>query len=338
MRNNKKFSLRTVTAIVLCGVMAVAPLSANAAAPVLDAKADTAAIDEENNSSWMSLDADEIGFTLSSSDPSPSTYLNVEDCLYGYDYLTWSSSNNYVATVDSRGKVTARHEGTAVITCTTNFGEWASCNINVYKDSSYGQKVEKPALNKTSLTMTLHYYDRTPQTQLYLVSNSLLRRVTAWVSSNPSVAQVSSNGIVTGMSAGTAVISAYTNAGDYLSCTVYVSSDIGTATISESAVALHNIGETKQLSARIQVEGGDTVPFTWTSSNPAVATVTSNGLVTAVGDGQATITATAPDGKTVACYVYTGSAASQYESDEALAAALALAGIIAIAGVSAAAS
>lgn len=47
------------------------------------------------------------------------------------DKLTWSSSNKKVAAVDSKGKVTAKKKGTAVITVKTASGKKATCSITV---------------------------------------------------------------------------------------------------------------------------------------------------------------------------------------------------------------
>lgn len=51
--------------------------------------------------------------------------------------------------------------------------------------------------------------------------------------------------------------------------------------------------------------------ITWTSSNTAAAVVDANGNVTAVGDGQAVITATSAEGRCASCKVYTGSVGAQ---------------------------
>ena len=68
------------------------------------------------------------------------------------------------------------------------------------------------------------------------------------------------------------------------------------------------------------MENGDAVPITWTTSNPVAATVAPFGLVTAVGDGEALITATTPDGHSACCNVYCGTQVAiqeQIEADEA---------------------
>lgn len=66
-----------------------------------------------------------------------------------------------------------------------------------------------------------------------------------------------------------------------------------TVVVSPSSATL-SVGGTQQFSAQIVQNGGQRkAAFTWSTSDPSIATVTSFGLVTAVGSGQATITATA---------------------------------------------
>ena len=77
-----------------------------------------------------------------------------------------------------------------------------------------------------------------------------------------------------------------------LRCDVTVVSNVGRVTLNQERLYLENIGGTAALRASVAVENGDAVPITWTTSNPAAATVDPFGLVTAVGDGEALITAT----------------------------------------------
>lgn len=63
-------------------------------------------------------------------------------------------------------------------------------------------------------------------------------------------------------------------------------------------------GDTTTLMATVQPDNADNKTVTWTSDNPAVATVSQEGLVTAIADGQTTINATTQDdGKTATCSV-----------------------------------
>ena len=96
-------------------------------------------------------------------------------------------------------------------------------------------------------------------------------------------------------------------------------SNVGRVTLNQERLYLENIGGTAALRASVAVENGGAVPITWTTSNPAAATVDPFGLVTAVGDGEALITATTPDSHSACCNVYCGTQVAiqeQIEADE----------------------
>lgn len=116
---------------------------------------------------------------------------------------------------------------------------------------------------------------------------------TTWTSSNTGVVKVSSSGTLTAKGTGTATVKAKRN-GVTVSCTISVVSPSLNAT--SISVAM---GCQYQLSMNV---GGDSV--TWSTSDRSIARVTTNGLVTAVGKGSATITATL-NGKTYRCTVKT---------------------------------
>ena len=174
-------------------------------------------------------------------------------------------------------------------------------------------------LSQSYLDMTIEYSDPHPVRQLYLSSVADGDMVYQWYSTNPAVATVDRNGIVTAQKPGRATIVAdtYTKT---LRCEVEVTSNIGKVTLNADELLLENIGGTAALRASVAVKNGDAVPITWTTSNPAAATVDPFGLVTAVGDGEALITATTPDGHSACCNVYCGTQVAiqeQIEADEA---------------------
>ena len=74
-------------------------------------------------------------------------------------------------------------------------------------------------------------------------------------------------------------------------------------TLNKTELSL-TVGSSEQLTATVAPAEADNKSVTWTSSNPAVATVDASGNVTAVGTGTATITVTTADGgKTATCTV-----------------------------------
>ena len=111
---------------------------------------------------------------------------------------------------------------------------------------------------------------------------------------------VDANGLVTGVGVGTATITG-TSDGVMGMATVNVTDPVVTVTVVAEGAAPEDdspvlaVAETVQLEATAtRASGADASgePTTWMSSDEAVATVDANGLVTAVGAGSATITAT----------------------------------------------
>jgi hypothetical protein len=125
------------------------------------------------------------------------------------------------------------------------------------------------------------------------LSRILDSRPLRYVSADTTVATVSSQGVVTAVRSGTTTV---TISFGILSVgvVVRVRQDAATVEVTPPTSALTALGATQQLGATAfdaghSAVGGST--FTWTTSDAAVATVSSSGLVTAVGNGSATITA-----------------------------------------------
>lgn len=135
--------------------------------------------------------------------------------------------------------------------------------------------------------------------------------VVSWRSADPSIVTVSPDGVVTACAEGITNVYADTASGTTLSCAVTVTNNIGRVSLSESRLYLEDMGSKVALTASVAVENPAAVPITWRSSNPAVASVDANGTVTAVSEGEATITASTPEGRNATCKVYTGAVAVQ---------------------------
>ena len=112
-------------------------------------------------------------------------------------------------------------------------------------------------------------------------------------SSNTNVATVNSNGIVTAVGNGTAEITAVCGKHSVKCATVNVTTPLTGIKLNQTSVTLNNGGETKLVATKDPQDASQDISVTWSSSNEAVASVSSEGTVTAVGNGDAVITATA---------------------------------------------
>ena len=120
-----------------------------------------------------------------------------------------------------------------------------------------------------------------------------------WTSSDDTIATVDDNGTVTALMEGTATITATTNDGGFTaSCVITVVKREGRVTgitvtpISKTA----SVGEIFFVTPYITPVDAEDKSVTWSSSNPSIATVDSNGKVTVIREGVVTITATTNDG------------------------------------------
>ena len=202
--------------------------------------------------------------------------------------VTWSSSNTAVATVNSNGLVTPVSSGTATITVTTADGSYkATCVVTVIVP------VTGITLNKTSTTIVVGNSETLTAT--VLPANATNKSVT-WSSGNTGVATVNSSGVVTAVSAGTAIITVETADGSRkATCTINVVIPATGVTLNKTSTTIV-LGSTETLSATVYPTNATNKSVTWSSNNTGVATVNSNGVVTAISAGAATITATAADG------------------------------------------
>ena len=224
-----------------------------------------------------------------------------EDCT---DTVTWRSSDTSVATVsnggDNVGKVTGVAAGEATITLQVgNLTD--TCTVTVTQDETVA--VTGIELNKTELTLTEGGSETLTAT---VTPDNATDKTVTWASNKESVATVE-NGVVTAVGEGTATITA--TAGGYeASCVVTVNPatvDVTGVTLDKTSATLYINGEsgtnTVTLTATVTPDNATDKTVTWTSNKESVATV-ENGVVTAVGEGTATITASA-GGKSAACTV-----------------------------------
>ncbi|MBM6881428.1 Ig-like domain-containing protein, partial [[Clostridium] spiroforme] len=121
-------------------------------------------------------------------------------------------------------------------------------------------------------------------------------KTVTWTTGNKNVATVDQTGKVTAVDAGTTTITATTSNGKTATCKVSVLSPITSVSLNKKETTIQKSGsETLQATINPSNTTDDRI-LTWTSSNTKVATVDKNGKVTAVAEGNCTITVKTANG------------------------------------------
>jgi len=205
--------------------------------------------------------------------------------------VTWESSDKTIATVSKDGVVTGVKSGVVTITCTSNAtGAKATCTVTVATIAL--NKSEVVVRKKKSVTLKSTVYPTT-----------LEDKSVTWMSSDESIATVSSSGKVTGVKSGIVTITCTSNATG-LSATCKVT--VGTITLNKSSVTIKK-GKTVTLKPTVYPTTLEDKSVTWKSSDETIATVTSAGKVKGVKSGTVTITCTSnATGLSTTCKVTVG--------------------------------
>ena len=196
--------------------------------------------------------------------------------------LEWTSSDPLVAAVDANGLVTAVEEGGAMLS--GRFGNLSvSCPVTVYYPlKGLALSAEKLVLQKQESAVL----SVSP-----LPAQADLPEGVEFVSSDSRVAEVDAQGRVRALSVGEAVITARGD-GFKASCPVTVLSAMTGIRIGEAPAEM-NVGESVPLSLLyIPEDTTDDRTAVWESSDPAVASVSPEGAVTALAPGTAVISVT----------------------------------------------
>ena len=207
--------------------------------------------------------------------------------------VKWRSSNEEVATV-AGGVVSAVGEGTATITCSATDGteKTATCEVTVTKKMIL---VTDITLSESSLELEA---GNTRTLEATVIPDNASNGNVIWSSSDEAIVTVS-EGVITAVSVGTATItcSAADGSGKTATCKVKVTPKVILVTdiiLSQSFVEL-NVGNTETIEITVAPDNASNKSVIWSSSDETVATV-SDGVVTAISNGTATITCSAADG------------------------------------------
>jgi uncharacterized protein YjdB len=215
--------------------------------------------------------------------------------------VTWTSSSANIAKVDGSGVISAMAAGSATISAQSE-------GVSGHADVSVADGVVPPAPVATvSVSLGAASLNPGQTTQATATprdasNNVLAGRTVTWSSSNTGVASVNASGLVTAVAVGTAQIIG-TSEGQTGNATLTVAAPppvpVASVSVSLAASSL-TPGQTTQASATTRDANNNILTgrsITWSSSNTAVATVSSSGLVTALAVGTVQIIA-ACEGKT----------------------------------------
>lgn len=215
--------------------------------------------------------------------------------------LIWTSSDESVASVDAEGLVTANALGTAEITVKTVDGSHtAVCLVSVIQATT--------GVSLDLETATLKIGEGTLKLNAVVTPEDATNKSLIWTSSDPSVASVNEEGIVTPLAPGASDITVTTVDGGFTAvCKISVVQPVYSVVLSDSAINI-NPGMAYQLIATINPSNATNKELEWSSSDPTVAVVDQNGVVTGVDSGVAgretTITVRSKDsGVTAECIV-----------------------------------
>ena len=214
-----------------------------------------------------------------------------------YTGITWTSSNDNVVQVNQQGLVKGISNGLATVTAKTENGCTAQCRIvvgatiagiNLAPSNSAIEIEEKLQINAT-------------------IEPNTSEETLIWVSSNSKVATVDQNGLVTGKSHGTVTITATgrdSMVANSVKVTVQTAPKSISLNITEKTIDLSTDAKSFQLTGTISPSTANVyLEQTWTSDNTSVANVDNNGRVTALKNGDATITVSTGNKKTATCKV-----------------------------------
>lgn len=207
--------------------------------------------------------------------------------------VIWSSSDESVAVV-SYGVVHAvkAGKGKATISVKALAGDFeATCEVTVKC------KVAGVKLDEHEITLK----EGSSQKLEATVYPSRVSDLTVkWKSEDPSIAVVNDKGTVTALVPGTTKVTATSNEDNSFSdvCIVNVEQVVTNVTgITVSPASLNmTVGDKQQLSATIKPADATNGEYSWSTSDANIASVTADGLVTAVSAGSATICVTTKDG------------------------------------------
>jgi len=248
----------------------------------------TATVTVEQVPAAVTLAPDALAFTaLGDTTTLAATVLDANGHVIERASVEWASDDRTIADVTANGLVTAAGNGSAEITATS--GEAAGTVAVTVEQVPAAVTLAPGSLAFTALgdTATL------AATVLDANGHAIEGATVVWSNGDPGVATVNASGLVTAAGNGRATITA--TSGQVVGTVAVTVEQVAAAvTLAPGSLAFAALGDTATLAATVLDANGhviDGAGVTWSSNDATIATVNSSGLVTAAGNGRATITA-----------------------------------------------
>jgi len=242
---------------------------------------------------------DEIELSTDEITLHPGENFQLKAIVYPYNSIdktvTWESSDYNIISVDESGKVVAKNVGSAEVIAKTQNGVTAVCRVQVLP-----VEVNNIKLNYDRVKIKI---GENINLQFTIYPENATNKTIRWESSNPNIASVDQNGTITGISEGTAEIRAVAHNGLFATCVITVEKvNVERIALDKSNVTI-KIGKSLKLNAQIYPNNATNKTIKWESSNPNVASVDQNGIITGISEGTAEIRAISENGVAANCSV-----------------------------------
>lgn len=235
----------------------------------------------------VTVDPATMNLVAGNSQPAIASVVDASGQVLSGHTVIWSTQNAAVATVTQSGTVTAVSSGTTQVAASAG-GKSGIIDVTVS-----GRPVALVRVTPQATQVLVGASTPLSVAVLDAQGDPVPGKTVTWGSTNENIASVSTTGNVTGVSAGSATISATVDGLSGSSNVTVNQTPVAKVTISPNGGHI-TAGGTIQLSALVEDSKGNTLSgriVTWESSDETIATVSSNGLVRGVLPGKATITA-----------------------------------------------
>ena len=209
--------------------------------------------------------------------------------------MTYSSSDESIATVDEYGNITALKPGNVKITATLlKSGHTETAELEVIRP------VTGVVMKNSSMTVNISDSLRHMEADVY--PEDATNKDVTWTSADADVASVDENGTLRPTGIGMTEITATTSDGGFTAkCFVTVVNkviDVDSVTIQNKGSAKLGVGESMNMIVTVSPSNAKNKTVTWSSSDENIATISKTGRLKAVAEGTTTITVKSSNGKT----------------------------------------